>query len=174
MPCILTQYAETMTVELLTKKTSATESPSYTLDSFLDSFGVPRQNALYEMVLPGLIVGEDQLKEELDPGAALVHVIYRLSEKTEHLASFVELMRSNSDYMDGNTVTEMGLSAASRITVSVDVKVSIPSGGGYRRETQQRPLDEAARIQNGKRIVLIDRGGLWKGQAAAQAWSSCS
>ena len=150
-----------MTLNLLSKKTEETQTDHYTLDSFLNYFNVPRLNALYEMVLPGLIIGEDRLPEELEPGAAILNVIYRETERTEHLASFIDLVRSEPAYMAGNFVTADGVAAAERITVTMQVKKPLPRGG-YELIDEPRSLYDAAMLQNGKRIALVlDRGAIY-------------
>lgn len=156
------KYRKThMTLNLVAKKTEENQVDHYTVDSFLNYFNVPRQNAIYEMTLPGYVIGEDQLVEQLDPGAALLHVLYRATKYTEHLASFIEMMRSDSRYLSGNVVTKAGRKAAERIIVTVELKKPVFNDEGEQVTVVQENLYKAALLQNGRRIALVNRDGLY-------------
>ena len=136
---------------MLAKVPGTNGQVTFVVDAFLDQFGVGRQAAINEMTIPGLYTNLDSLASELSPEAAVSRVIYRLGRRTEQLKRFIDEMKEGGYLNEDGVVTPEGLEYASGVIVTDMVKTTF----GYKKV--EKPLLQAARRQNGKRLALIMR-----------------
>ena len=95
---------------------------SIMIDPCLDSLGVGRQKTIEEMLLPGIHNSEDGLFRELQPEAAILKQIYRITSRNQATVQLIQFLRDNDYLLSNGVIKSGGMEAAAEITITYKAK----------------------------------------------------
>lgn len=91
---------------------------SIMIDPCLDSLGVGRQKTIEEMLLPGRHNSDDGLFRDLQPEAAILKQIYRITNRNQFAVQLIQFLRDNDYLLPNGVIKPEGLEAAKKVTVT--------------------------------------------------------
>jgi len=98
---------------------------SIMIDPCLDSLRVGRNKAITEMLLPGYYTGPDSTSDQLQPEAAIIRQVYRITENNRYTPDLIAFLRDSDHVGHNGLIDPEGFEQAKAIKVTYRARAGL-------------------------------------------------